>query len=379
LEARLSARLKWVLYTLMSLALAFGFPPLFVAPDLTLHFERLHIFLFNLCAGGTILIYHTEQRPNLSPKGIAFCILAVIYALLAFFECYGPAVAAAWVLAALVENVRERRFGFFPKDFFDPRVRVTHKFHQASLLCLAIGLFMSGLVILNNTFFHWVDLPALELRSFFLGFSFPLSLITMSVMFSLVRDQFSCSVRVLKNIAFWVVNLGVILFFVFIIFQRFGWQLFASSLLTVCVILIFTLYMRLGIREQQKNFLTSGMCFLLFTAVTGMLYIGLHLHGDYDRDSSMLLLRLHAFASLYGWNLSGLAVLIRYFDFPIRLHSSRLIAVHWLTVTVLAPLGTHYRPFAVLALACYLWVLYQMLFSRPSIGLYSQPFGPETA
>ena len=213
----MSARLKWVLYTLMSLALAFGFPPLFVAPDLTLHFERLHIFLFNLCAGGTILIYHTEQRPNLSPKGIAFCILAVIYALLAFFECYGPAVAAAWVLAALVENVRERRFGFFPKDFFDPRVRVTHKFHQASLLCLAIGLFMSGLVILNNTFFHWVDLPALELRSFFLGFSFPLSLITMSVMFSLVRDQFSCSVRVLKNIAFWVVNLGVILFFVFII------------------------------------------------------------------------------------------------------------------------------------------------------------------
>lgn len=370
----MSVRLKWMLYTLMCLALGFGFLHQFVPADVKLQFDRLHIFLFNLCSGGTILVYHTEQKKNLSPKGIAFCALAVTYALLAFFEWYGPAVACAWALSLLVESVRCKRFGFFPRDFFDSRVRVTHKFHQASLLCLSIGLFFSGLVILNNTFYHWADLPALQLRSFFLGFSFPLSLITMSVMFSLIKDQFTPTIKVLKNIAFWVVNLGVILFFVFIIFQRFGWQLFVSSVLTCCVIMIFILYTRLGIREQQKNFLTSGMCFLLFTAVTGMLYIFLHMQGDYDREQSLLVLRLHAFASLYGWNLSGLAVLIRYFDFPIRLHSRRLIIVHWLTVAILAPLGYYYRPFAVVALVCYAWVLYNMLFSHPSTGPYSQAF-----
>ncbi len=369
----MSARLKWTLYVLMSAALGFGFLDQFVPPSAGLQFERLHIFLFNLCSGGTILIYYTEQQSELSRRGMLFLALALGYALCAFFQWYAAAVGCAWLLSALVETVRCRRFGFFPRDFFDFQAPTSRKFHQASLLCLSIGLFFSGLVILNNTFYHWVDLPALQLRSFFLGFSFPMSLITMSVMFALINRHISFTTRLLKNIAFWGVNLGVITFFVFIIFELFGLQLFISFTLTACVLLVFFLYVRLGKEAQQKNFLTSGMCFLLLTAVTGILYILDHYNQAYDPARDLFLLRLHAFVSLYGWNLSGLAVLVRYRDFPIKLHSRRLIIQHWLTVAFLAPLGYYYAPVAIIAMASYLWMLHDIFFSQPTMGRFDAP------
>jgi hypothetical protein len=73
---------------------------------------------------------------------------------------------------------------------------------------------------------------------------------------------------------------------------------------------------------------------------------------------------MHSFASLYGWNLSGLAVICRKDDFPIRLHSSYIIIVHWITAIILAPLGTYFRGFAVLALGGYAFILYMILFSK---------------
>ncbi|MBC7358030.1 MAG: hypothetical protein H5U10_05760 [Desulfacinum sp.] len=369
----MSRPLKWTLFVLMSSALAFGFLDRWWPGGPTpLPFERLHIFLFNLCAGGTILIHHTEGTGSMTLRARAFLGLSLTYALAAFCSWYEVCVVTAWALSALVETLRRRVFGAFPWEFFDLRVRVARKFHQASLLCLAIGLFLSGVVILNNHFFHWVSWPRLELRSFFLGFSFPLSLITMSVMFRLIREQLTPTVRVLKNVAFWTVNLGVILFFAFIIFDRFGLQLVVSSVLTLCVLLIFALYARLGLPEQQKNFLTSGICFLLFTAVTGIAYIALHYAGRYSPQTGAFLLRLHALVSLYGWNLSGLAVLCRYDDFPIRLHSRKLIAAHWLTVAVLAPLGTTAMPAAPLAWIGFTVVVHAILFSRPGPGRYDE-------
>lgn len=73
--------------------------------------------------------------------------------------------------------------------------------------------------------------------------------------------------------------------------------------------------------------------------------------------------RLHVFASLYGWNLCGLAVICRFNDFPIKLHSSHVIAAHWLTALLLTPLGTFYPPFAFLAIIGYAFITITLFFS----------------
>ncbi len=360
----MSSRLKAIFFVLMSLAMFFGFLHLFTNSHH--NFERLHIFLFNLCSGGTIILYYTEQKQNPSGKTILFLILSITYALLTFFEHYIPAMMIALILAAIVDSIRIRKFSFFPYDFFRGDVPVHRKFHQASLLCLSMGLVISSGVILNNVYLKIINLPKFKLDTFFLGFSFPLSLITMSVMFSLIRPNFSRLIKVLKNLGFWVVNLGVISFFVFILLEMDIPQLIVSSILSACVVMIFVLYKMLGIEEQQKNFLTSGTGFLLCTALTGMLYIILHMMPHYDSFKGQLVLRIHAFVSLYGWNLSGLAVICRYNDFPIRLHSRKIILLHWITVLILAPLGYYSKPVALLAIGCYCTLLYFILFSKGS-------------
>jgi hypothetical protein len=57
--------------------------------------------------------------------------------------------------------------------------------------------------------------------------------------------------------------------------------------------------------------------------------------------------------SLYGWNLSGLFIILRWRDFPIRLNSAMVIALHWVIVLVLAPLGKYLLPVSVLAMLAY--------------------------
>jgi hypothetical protein len=150
----------------------------------------------------------------------------------------------------------------------------------------------------------------------------------------------------------------------FIIFETLLPQVLVTSILFLTVIMIFMLYKNLGRRLQQKNFLTSGMIFLLVTAVTGMLYIFFQFMPDYTPDKYKWLLKVHAFASLYGWNLCGLSIMCRYNDFPIRLHSNGIILTHWVTVMILAPLGVYYRLFAVLATISYIGILYFILFSQ---------------
>lgn len=357
----------------MFTALCFGFLHLFVPNSTFYNFERLHIFLFNLVSGGTILLHFTEDKPYLTAKGKLFFILAVAYALLAFRKIYLPATAIAFILSGIVESVRIKKFSLFPSNFFDPRARVSQKFHQASLLCLSIGLAMSGLIIINNEYLKLVTMEKLKLDTFFLGFSFPLSLISLSVIFSFMKGDFSRFIIRLKNIGFWNVNLGVIIFFVFILFEMFIPQVIISTILFLSVILIYYLFWKLGPRLQQKSFLTSGMFFLWYTAVTGIAYIILEALPSYDHEKLKFLMRIHSFASLYGWNLSGLAVICRRNDFPIRLHSKTIIAIHWITAIFLAPLGTYYRPFAIAALLCYGFVLYMILFSQGSQPLVEEP------
>lgn len=362
----MSLKLRSFIMVLMFSALFFGYLHLFIPGTSLYNFERLHIFLFNLCSGGTILIYYTEGQKHISRKALFFLGVSLTYALLAFLEYYPLAMLTALVLAVVVDSVRIERFSLFPINFFQPEAPVSEKFHQASLLCLSMGLTISGLVILNNEYLKLVSFEKLTLDTFFLGFSFPLSLITMSVIFGFMRQDVSRLTLRLKNMGFWNVNLGVIIFFIFIMFQKLIPQLVVTTILFFSVVLIYFMYRDLGDRVQQKSFLTSGMFFLWYTAVTGIIYIALEFSPGYDHENLKWLLRMHSFASLYGWNLSGLAVICRKDHFPIRLHSQSVIAVHWLTAIALAPLGTYFAIFAVLSLVAYAFILYMILFSEGS-------------
>jgi hypothetical protein len=373
----MSPKLRLFLMVLMFTALLFGFLHLFIPGTSLYNFERLHIFLFNLCSGGTILIYYTEGQKQLSTKAAFFLGLSLTYALLAFLEYYLLSMLVAFILAVVVDSVRIKKFSLFPINFFRPEAPVAEKFHQASLLCLSMGLTISGLVIWNNEYLKLVSFEKLTLDTFFLGFSFPLSLITMSVIFSYMRTDVSRLTQRLKNMGFWNVNLGVIIFFIFILFQKLIPQLVVTTILFISVVLIYFMYRDLGVKEQQKSFLTSGMFFLWYTAITGIIYIALEFSPGYDHENLKWLLRMHSFASLYGWNLSGLAVICRKDHFPIRLHSQGVIAVHWATAIVLAPLGTYFAAFAVLSLIAYGFILYMILFSQGA-ELPGQPLGNGT-
>ncbi len=343
----------------MTTALMFGFLHLFIPGH---NFERLHIFLFNLCGGGTLLLVHTEGKRSLSARTGAFYILSLLYAVAAFTSLYHYAIAIAIVLALLVETVRVRRFSLFPVDFFRWRAPVHEKFHQAALLCLSAGLLISSLVIANHEYWRYPVSPKLTLDIFFLGFSFPASLITMSVMFGMMEKRGGLPVRILREYAFWAVNLGVIIFFLFILLQMPMAELAVALSLFIAVMMIFFLYLKLGAVIQPKAFLTSGIVFLIMTAVTGILYILLHVFIP-EPPGGKLLLKLHALISLYGWNLTGLAVLCRYDDFPIRLHSGQTILFHWVIVTVVAPLGFYFPVFSVLAVIAYGTFLCILLFT----------------
>ncbi len=358
----MSLRLRTLFFLLILTALVFGFLHLFMDAG-AYNFERLHIFLFNLCAGGTIILYFTHGKKTLSFIAAAFLILSLVYAILAFFHLYLSAMAISLVLAALVETTRIREFSLFPFGFFSRDEPVSRKFHQASLLCLSIALVFSTAVVANNEYLKLVSIPKLELDVFFLGYSFPVSLITLSVIFSYLDQTEGSVTRLLREIAFWTINLGVIIFFVFILLEQLPSQMVVTAILFAAVVMTFFLYYRLGERIQQKNFLSSGVCFLMVTAITGMAYIMAEALPGYGHEKYLWLMKLHAFASLYGWNLCGLAVICRYDDFPIRLHSSGVIALHWISALVLAPAGIYYRSAAVAALAAFFILLYLILFA----------------
>jgi hypothetical protein len=362
-----SWKLKAVLLVMMTTALACGFLHHLVPPA-TLNFERLHIFLFNLCSGGTLLVYFTEGRKDLSRRGQAFLALALAFALCAFLQWYVPAMLIPLALARLIEQVRVDHFGQrFPRALFSFHEPAPRKFHQAALLCLSLGLCFSSPVILNSVYLKWFTLDKLKLDTFFLGFSFPISLISMSVIFTLMKQESLALTTLLKEICFWSINLGVIVFFGFILAGLFTSQVVVATLLFLTVALILYLYWHEGMPLQQKAFLTSGILFLLVTSVTGIAYILLSFSSHYTPDHSLPLLRLHAFTALYGWNLSGLAVISRHGDFPLQLHSRALILLHWLTVLILCPLGYFFPSVAVLAVAAYCWLLIRLFFNKGAI------------
>lgn len=351
----------------MTTALICGFLHHLIPPTV-MNFERLHIFLFNLVSGGTLLVYFTEDTKSLSTRGLTFLILSITFASCAFLEWYGPTLIIPLALSIIIERVRVDHFGsWLPKALFSKNESTSRKFHQASLLCLSLGLVISSTAILNSQYTHWFTLKKLTLDTFFLGFSFPISLISMSVIFALMKNRVETLGTVLKELAFWIINLGVIFFFLFILAGWFIPQVLIASTLFLTVTLILYLYQHLGIRLQQKAFLTSGILFLVITSISGIIYIFLAFSEYYDPEKSLPLLRMHAFTALYGWNLSGLAVISRHGDFPIRLHSQKVILLHWLTVLILCPIGYFYPFAAAIAVLCYGRLLHILLFNHGKV------------
>ncbi len=165
------------------------------------------------------------------------------------------------------------------------------------------------------------------------------------------------------EVCFWTITLGVIIFLIFILFEKFIPQIFVTSALFTAVVTVFYLYSKFADKIQQKLFLTSGIGFLIFTAITGIAYILFQMSPGYDPLSIKWLLHIHVFASLYGWNLCGLSVICRFDDFPIKLHSPTVIFIHWLTAIVLAPLGVFYGWFAILAIIGYAFITLTLFFS----------------
>ncbi len=359
----MNTNLKVIYGLLAVVALVFGFFHL-VIPDSPFNFERLHVFLFNLCGGGTLVLFYTLKRREIARRVWTFLFLSLTYATFAFLKIYIPAMLLSIILALIVESVRIEKFSFFPFGFFSKQEPVYRKFHQASLLCLSLGLIISSMVILNNEYLKLIYMPKLQLDTFFLGFSFPLSLITFSLIFSFMADSSKPSESATKEAGFWLVNLGVVIFFVFIIFEKLSPQVVVTTILFIAVMAIFHLFYKLGRNIQQKHFLVSGMGFLVVTAISGIIYILLHFSYDYSPEKYKWLLTLHSFASLYGWNLCGLAVICRYNDFPVRLHSLPIIGLHWITVLIFAPMGKGHPVFALLALLGYIVILGFLLFSK---------------
>ena len=251
--------------------------------------------------------------------------------------------------------MRIKRFSVFPWDFFKP-AKVSEKFNQAALLCLTIGIVFASLVILNNEYLKLISYEKLTLEVFFLGYSFPVSLITMAIMFSFMTREETKLTAILKEIGFWFVNLGVIVFFAFIIFGVFIAEMVISTTLFFTVFMIFFLFIRTAPKVQQKTFLVSGMMFLLLTALTGIFYILVYFFPAIETYKEFVL-ALHAMVALYGWNLSGLFIIIRWNDFPIKLNSILAISLHWAIVLILAPLGNYFLPLAALAMVSYVALL----------------------
>ncbi len=78
-------KLKALFSFLMITALAFGFINIYF-PVENYSFERLHIFLFNLCTGGSILLYYTQGKARVSKTVRLFFLGSLIYAFSAFFR-----------------------------------------------------------------------------------------------------------------------------------------------------------------------------------------------------------------------------------------------------------------------------------------------------
>jgi hypothetical protein len=208
--------------------------------------------------------------------------------------------------------------------------------------------------------------PYLILDDFFLGFSFPISLATFAVMFSITQDTHRPLLPILGVASFWIVTVGVIVFFVLIILAILIAEFITSAVLLLDVLLLYYLF-RVGTwgQAEETRFLTSGMVFLITTGITGVLLVLWSALAPNDIQGHSFLLQTHAYLSLYGWNLVGLTAIIHLIDFPKKLNRMSIVLLHWVTVALLAPLGSEFPVLAIIAIALFVLLTRVLLFSQP--------------
>ncbi|AWB10436.1 hypothetical protein TDSAC_1087 [Thermodesulfobium acidiphilum] len=326
--------------------------------------QRLHIFFFNLIAGGTIILWFTKKETNFSKSTWLYLIISSIYAFSLFLNLYTVSLISGTLLIFIVESVRIKYFGILPFAFFDYKVRVCKKFHLASLLCLSIGIFLAQLAILNNYFIKIIPHDILPLNYFYLGFSFPLSLIIFSIIYDLIDNKNTIAFKLQKEISFWLVNLGVITFFVFIILKIVVGELICASLLIIYILFTAYLFIKNSKHFENKKFLLSGLMFLIITSITGFLMICLQFFYSNIQSYQTLnnfLLQIHGYLALYGWSLSGLIVIIRKLHIKNKFPNNTNIFFHWFLLAILVPLGIFNSWFALFSAILFTFYFWKIL------------------
>ncbi len=362
-------KIKAALLITVTAAVTFGF---FRSYDHHLagpSFTSVHIFLFNLTCGGTLILTLLSGKKDLGDEESAFFVGAVIFSLAAFLGVMSICIACAIVLGLLAESARWKRFGWFPWDFFLDR-KASVKFEQASILCLSLGLFICAGSLINNEYLHIVDFKKLNLHVFYLGFSFPISLITFSALFKRIEQGQRPPSRLMSEFAFWALNLGVIFFFVFILLEILPVQfVMASSLFSVVVVTAY-LHFRSGIGDARARMLTSALAFLTIGSISGLLYVVVLWLIAGDSYTPGYIINLHSAANVFGWNLTWILLAARTEEYPIRTSPRTLMALHWPMVFLL-PLGWISWLFAIPAFVLCAALLY--------LGLYSPPAADEAS
>jgi hypothetical protein len=155
----------------------------------------------------------------------------------------------------------------------------------------------------------------------------------------------------------------VVTFFVFIIFELRVAEIIISNALLAAVTMTFVIFARSTPGVQQKTVLSSGMAFLIVTGLTGVFYLFDSLVPVSEASYKFVLL-VHATVALYGWNLSGIFIVVRMDDFPLFKRPMFIVLLHWLSVFVLTPIGKYYGVMSLIALVAYVALVGLFFFSR---------------
>lgn len=187
---------------------------------------------------------------------------------------------------------------------------------------------------------------------FFLGFSFPVSLLVMSRLFEQMQESVNSFMILIYNMLFWVINVGVIVFFIFILSGKIILQIAIALVLFFSVVIISMLFYK-NANDDKMLFLSFlAMLFLILSAISGIAYIVLKsFFGNYPHLLSKYCLELHRYVSLYGWNQAGMMLVLQK-GHTTRLSKTHLI-LHWCAVAIFAPLSLFHWSFAVIAFILY--------------------------
>jgi len=355
----LSKSIRILVFMTVTVAVSSGFLSAVLGEDSTLNTTALHVFLFNLAAGGLLILTLFLGRTRLGPLVIVYFLGALAFAVGACFNLHVVCVASALLLAVVVEYVRWRQFGWFP-DFFRS-VPVSRKFRQAALLCLSSGLVICAATLLNNAYLGVIHLEKLTLHVFFLGFSFPISLSAFSLLFERIESADDRPGRGGAEFCFWALNLGVIVFFVFIISEFYPGQLLMSLTLFSTVMVALRAHLKHTPRNQESALLTSALVFLTVGSLTGIAYvILLWTNPNYQQG---IMLSFHSAAAVFGWNMTWIVLIARKGEYPLRFNASLLIISHWLFV-FLVPFARNSPLIGIPTVLCLTAFLAMALFGR---------------